>query len=135
MYVHQEKWQRDLMQRYANNITLLDATYKTTKYDLSLFFLCVKTNVGYSVVPEIVIQSETTQQISEALAVLKRWNPNWKPSFFIIDYSEAELSAIEEAFPSTKVYLCNFHREQAWERWCKVRDTARVHTCTYQALN
>ena len=49
----------------ANNITLLDATYKTTKYDLSLFFLGVKTNVGYSVVAEFVIQSETTQQISE----------------------------------------------------------------------
>ena len=127
LYVHQEKWQRDLMQRYANNISLLDATYKTTKYDLSLFFLCVKTNIGYSVVAEFVIQSETTQQISEALAVLKQWNPNWKPSFFIIDYSEAELSAIEEVFPSTKVYLCDFHREQAWERWCKVRDTVTAH--------
>ena len=46
VHVHQEKWQRDPMQQYANNISLLDATYKTTKYDLSLFFLCVKTNVG-----------------------------------------------------------------------------------------
>ena len=110
------------MQWYANNLTLLDATYKTTKYDLSLFFLCVKTSVGYSIVAEFVIQSETAQQISEALAVLKQWNPNWKPSFFKIDYSEAELSAIEEVFPSTKVYLCDFHREQAWERWCKVMD-------------
>ena len=91
----------------------MDATYKTTKYDLSLFFLYIKTNIGYSVVAEFVIQSETTQQISEALTVLKQWNPNWKPSFFIIDYSEAELSAIKEVFPSTKVYLCDFHREQA----------------------
>ena len=40
LYIHQEKWQRELMQRYANNMTLLDATYKSTKYDLSLFFLC-----------------------------------------------------------------------------------------------
>ena len=136
LYVHQEKWQRDLMQLYANNISLLDATYKTTKYDLSLFFLCVKTNVGYSVVAELVIQSETTQQILEALAILKQWNPNWKPFFFIIDYSEAELSAIEEVFPSTKVYLCDFHREQAWERWCKVRDTVTAHVVhAYQAFN
>ena len=35
------------------------------------------------------------------------------------DYSEAELSAIEATFPSTKVYLCDFHREQAWVRWTK----------------
>ena len=117
LYVHQEKWQRELMQWYANNMTLLDATYKTTKYDLSLFFLCVKTNVGYSVVAEFVIQPETTQHnISEALAVLKSWNPTWNPSFFIIDYSEAELSAIEEVF----------------QRWCKVMNIVPVHThCVY----
>ena len=35
------------------------------------------------------------------------------------DYSEAELLAIETCFPSTKVFLCDFHREQAWERWVK----------------
>ena len=113
-------------------MTLLDATYKTTKYDLSMFFLCVKTNVGYSVVGEFVIQSETSQQIAEALLVLKGWNPNWNPPFFIIDYSEAELSAIEEVFPSTKVYLCDFHREQAWERWCKVIKTS-THMYMYRS--
>ena len=42
-------------------ISLIDATYKTTKYDLALFFICVKTNVGYSVVAEFVIQSETAE--------------------------------------------------------------------------
>ena len=35
------------------------------------------------------------------------------------DYSEAELVALEEVFPTTTVYLCDFHREQAWERWVK----------------
>ena len=35
------------------------------------------------------------------------------------DYSEAELLAIEKCFATTKVFLCDFHREQAWERWVK----------------
>jgi len=35
------------------------------------------------------------------------------------DYSEAEMSAIQNAFPDTKMYLCDFHREQCWERWIK----------------
>ena len=30
------------------------------------------------------------------------------------------MQAIEETFSETKVYICDFHREQAWERWCKV---------------
>ena len=119
LWIHQSKWQQELLARYGNTISLIDATYKTTKYDLALFFICVKTNVGYSVVAEFVIQSETAESISEALAKLKVWNPNWCPLYFMSDYSEAELVALEEVFPATTVYLCDFHREQAWDRWAK----------------
>ena len=49
----------------------LDATYKTMKYSLPLFFVAVKTNVNYTVVAEFVIQDETTASITEALSVLK----------------------------------------------------------------
>ncbi len=37
----------------------------------------------------------------------------------MVDYSEAEIEAIQGTFPACKVYLCDFHREQAWERWVK----------------
>ncbi len=37
LWVHQEKWQKDLLVKYGNTITLIDATYKTTRYDLALF--------------------------------------------------------------------------------------------------
>ena len=71
LWVHQEKWQRQLLMRYGNIICLLDATYKTTQYELPLFFLCMKTNVGYSVVGEFVVQSESTDDIQEALCILQ----------------------------------------------------------------
>ncbi len=119
LWIHQSNWQRELLTRYGNTISLIDATYKTTKYDLALFFICVKTNVGYSVVAEFVVQSETAESISEALAKLKLWNPNWSPLYFMSDYSEAELVALEEIFPATTVYLCDFHREQAWDCWAR----------------
>ena len=70
LFIHQELWQQQLLTKYGNTISLLDATYKTTKYELPLFFLSVKTNVGYSVVAEFIIQSETAPHISEALRVL-----------------------------------------------------------------
>ena len=76
LYVHQEDWQKELLTQYGNTLTLIDATYKTTKYTVPLFFICVKTNVSYSVVAEFIIQSESAEQISEALAVIKRWNPS-----------------------------------------------------------
>ena len=121
LYIHQEEWQKDLLKIYGNTITLMDATYKTTKYSVPLFFLCVKTNVNYTVVAEFIIQSETIEQIFEALSIIKSWNPDWNPKFFITDYSDAEMSAINLLFPNTQLYLCDFHREQAWERWVKDR--------------
>ena len=121
LYVHQEPWQQQLLKRYGNTISLMDATYKTTKYELALFFVAVKTNVGYSVVGEFVVQSETADQITEALSILSSWNPDWKPPFFMTDYSEAEIGAISTVFPTCEIYLCDFHREQAWEQWTKER--------------
>ena len=64
----------------------MDATYKTTKYEIPLFFISVKTNVGYSIAADFIIQEETIEQISEALQVLKSWNPDWKPPYFMTDY-------------------------------------------------
>ena len=51
----------------------------------------------------------------EALEVLSRWNPDWNPQFFMTDFSEAEISALELCFPDVTLYQCDFHREQAWE--------------------
>ena len=83
--------------------------------------MCVKTNVSYAVVAEFIIQSETAEFIHEALSILKAWNPTWEPQLYLTDYSDAEIAAIIKAFPNTQVYLCEFHREQAWERWVKER--------------
>ena len=99
----------------------MDATYKTTKYSIPLFFLCMKTNVNYTVVAEFVLQAENTDYIFEALSIVKSWTHNWDPKYFITDYSDAEMSAINKLFPQTQLYLCEFHREQAWERWVKDR--------------
>ena len=120
LYVHQEQWQKHLLERYGGTMTLLDSTYKVTKYNIPLFFVCVRTNVGYSVVAEFVVQQETSESISEALDILKLWNPKWDPKFFMVDYSSAEILSLETTFPDTQVYICDFHREQAWVRW--VRD-------------
>ena len=119
LFVHQEQWQRQLLCKYGNTLALLDATYKTTKYQLPLFLLCVRTNCCYIPVAEFIVERETSHLISEALQIIAQWNENWKPPFFMVDYSKAELYAISAAFPNSEVYLCDFHREQAWQRWIR----------------
>jgi hypothetical protein len=99
IFVYQAHWQKRLLSRYGNEICLLDATYKTSKYDLPLFFLCVATNVGYSPVATFLIPDEKTESISRGLAVLKKWNSNWTPKYFMTDFDWKEITAIETTFP------------------------------------
>jgi len=92
---------------------MLDATYKTTRYALPLFFVAVKTNVDYEPVAAFVTQDESTASIQEALEVLKSWNPTWQPEVFFTDYCEQEIGAIENLFPSKFVsqQICTLERE------------------------
>lgn len=110
LFVHQAKWQRRLLNRYGNELCLLDATYRTTKYSLPLYFLVVKTNMEYKVVASFVTQSETMVAIKEALSVIKNWNPDWNPKHFMVDYAEEEIAAVEDLFPGTSsiVYAVKF---------------------------
>lgn len=100
LFVHQTAWQKRLLARYGNELCLFDATYKTTRFAVPLFFLVVKTNADYQVVGSMVTQGESTENIVEGLRMLANWNPNWKPAYFMTDYSEAEINAIEHIFTS-----------------------------------
>lgn len=98
LFAHQTAWQRYLISRYGNEIMLVDATYKTMRYELPLFFLVVKTNVNYVVVGSFVTQNETTTSIKEALRIFRDWNPTWQPKFFMTDFCFEEISATESTF-------------------------------------
>ena len=78
----------------------MDATYKTCKLALPFFFLVVKTNVGYSVVAEFIIQHEDTTSIAEALGILKeRWEVEGITiGNFMIDCQQSEENAIHGVF-------------------------------------
>lgn len=75
IFVHQEPWQQRLLIRYGNILALLDATYKTTKYSLPLFLLCVRSNVGYIPVAEFIVEQETCHHIAEALQIISLESP------------------------------------------------------------
>ena len=55
--------------------TLTQPIRLATKYDLALFFLCVKTNVNYTVVAEFIVQSELANEVDRALGIINQWNP------------------------------------------------------------
>lgn len=102
LFIHQTAWQSRLLCRYGQELAFLDATYKTTKYSLPLFFVAVKTNVDYAIVSSFVIQDETTASITEALSILHQWNPRWNPQHMMTDLCEEEIKSIEFVFPGMR---------------------------------
>ena len=92
-----------LLAKYGNDLVLLDATYKTGRYVLPLFFLCLKTNVNYQVIATFIMQKETAENIAEALSVIKLWNPLLCPKHAMCDFSHEEVSALVRLFPGMLV--------------------------------
>ena len=102
LFVYQTEWQRRLLRRYGNELALLDATYRTTRYALPLFFLVVKTNVDYQVVATFVCEGESTENIAEAMRIIREWNPHFMPRYFMTDYSNEEMKATEQVLTPCK---------------------------------
>ena len=86
---------------------------------MQLFFLCVDTNVGYKVVAEFMCQHEDEVSIYEALGILRGWNHEWSPKYFMVDFSVAEIVAIETCFRGVVAYICDFKHQQAIQRWVR----------------
>lgn len=99
VFVYQNARMKRLLNRYGNELFLLDATYKTTRYSLPLFFIVVKTNVDHQVVGTFVLEGESTLNIKFALNVFKKWNLNFDPKNAMLDCSRQEIDAIELTFP------------------------------------
>jgi len=99
IFAHQSKWQQNILKLYGSHMCLIDATYKTTVYDMPLFFLCVFTNVGYVNVATFLLCDECQQSIEAGLRQVAEWNAQWKPSQFITDFHEAQIAALEQVFP------------------------------------
>ena len=96
--------QKQLLSRFGNEICLLDATYRTTRYTLPLYFLCVPTNVNYMTIATSIVETEDSVSTQEALSIILSWNP----AFFMCDfadeeyeYASEEISSIKSVFPAT----------------------------------
>ena len=117
IFVYQSATMKRMYGMYGKHMILLDATYKTTKYALPLFFLVIQTNVNFQVAAVIVLQEESTAMITKALDIIKKWNPDVLPKYAFVDFDEREITALEVVYADIQVFLCDFHREQAWHRW------------------
>ena len=87
-----------LVLRYGAHVSL-DATYHTTKYGLSQFFVAVKTNVDTQVVAAFDTEDGKMVTVAAALTHIKTVNPQWAPKTLVVDCHDSDIRAIQETFP------------------------------------
>ncbi|XP_071804180.1 uncharacterized protein [Asterias amurensis] len=117
LFVYQTHSQRQLLARYGSELTFLDAAHRAADYAVPLYFLLVHTNCDYQIAAMIVMERESASDLGEALAVIKKDNPSWRPQQFVVDASNEEIQTVEKVFPECRVFISDIRREQAWERW------------------
>ncbi|CAB4015136.1 Hypothetical predicted protein, partial [Paramuricea clavata] len=61
--------------------------------------------------------SSCAMKVKTILPLQDSSNPWWSPLYFMVDFSTAEINAIEKQFPDVAVYICDFHHIQVWQRW------------------
>ncbi|XP_064642764.1 uncharacterized protein LOC135497036 [Lineus longissimus] len=122
LFVHQTHWQREFLMHYGNELSVLNPMIETQSYCLPLYFVYVKTDLGYTCVATFIVHKETVENLSSALKVLMQWNVDWKPKYWmtVLKHSGAEITALQENFPASKVYLCPLFVEEAIHRWITV---------------
>ena len=63
--------------------------------------------------------------------IVSEWNPGVTPKYAMIDYDHSEMIALQSVFPTIKIYLCDFHREQAWHRYFHISYNISILSSTF----
>lgn len=89
----------------VNGLIFTNFTFFFCRYALPLFFLCVRTNFQYIVVAVFIPENEDMDSLEEVLRILKTENPTWNPKNMMVDFSAAEMGAIEACFPGKAQHI------------------------------
>ena len=101
---YQSKCQQSLLSKYGSFVYISQVKPQkigSRTIAVSLFLICVRTNVDYQVVGTILCNkyNDHKKVLKEALAEFKEINKFRKPKYLMIDPSEAISSVVEELFP------------------------------------
>ena len=106
LFVHHNEWQRLMLLKYGQEICPLTQRTILPNMKYYAFFVCVSTKYGYMNVGIFMVEWEWIhwRSIADSLLLYQ----GWKPKHFWIDIDEQYITATENVFPGTSLYLINF---------------------------
>ena len=82
----------------------------------------------------IVLRAKATDMITRTLKILKKWNPKVFPKYGFVHLDEHEMTSLDIVLGQVKVFVCNFHKAEAWQNWisksyCLFNNARRLPDC------
>ena len=126
----QTQYQLDAFQRLGNRFVGIDVTHNTTQYkDIMLYTIITRDDWGHgasgllpNLIPGIANISATGVPVAwmvsssmrkDAVAFFLNWvkeaSPDVRPSVIMSDRDQAQLTAIQDTYPLSRVFLCTWH--------------------------
>ena len=101
---HQTTKQRYLLNRYGEVVIIIEIKPKPCGFRaiaVSLFLICVRTNVDCQVVGTVLCNkyNDHAKVLKDALIEFKEINELWKPKYLMIEPSETMVSVVHDLFP------------------------------------
>lgn len=108
----------NLMHKHSEIVICIEVALRGTGYALPVFLLCFKTPRYHAMVGTFLVHFEMADCMAEALDLFKARDLNTAVTkFWIVEHSEAEISALSSVFPGSRPLLCDFHRHESWSEW------------------
>ena len=141
----QTSFQLDAFRRLGNGFIGIDATHNTTQYqDLLLFTIIARDCWGHGVpVAWMLSSNATTETITFFVKWVRDASPEVRPTVIMTDRDQAQIAALEIAYPQSRIFLCTWHVlrtiqshfittqfQALWEKiksWVITEDLAKFH--------
>ncbi|XP_025105409.1 uncharacterized protein LOC112570910 [Pomacea canaliculata] len=128
------------LHRASGELVFMDASGGMDRYDCRVFLLLTHSVAGGLPLGCLIVSSEATEVITDALLLYKELLPsdaffgrgNRGPQVYLTDDSSAERQSLQATFPEATLLLCTFHILQAtwrflWEARNNVKKESRPH--------
>ena len=66
----------------------------------------------------IIVEDEGSELLNKVLQIIKVWNLDISQKYGLVDFNTTgEILGLGKVFDGIEIILCDFHREQSWQRW------------------
>lgn len=111
IFCHQTSQQQRLLKRYGRQVILCEITNLIERVPFPLFTMFVQTNSDYQLVASFIVEIRNKPSLLQGLNAIKEWNPGWDPKYVVLDYSDEQIEAFKEIFPSKNILHLSFQVE------------------------